>query len=409
MSKNLERIWTKDFISIFITQFLLFVAFYALLTTLPIYVIDSLNGSHSEGGLVVTVMLISAILMRPFSAKLLEIVGKKKGLVLGVVTFTLTSFLYPFVNQFIPLLIVRFIHGLSFGIVTTATGAIAADVVPASRRGAGLGYFAMAMNTALVIGPFLGLSLLQITSFQNLFIVLNLLLLVGVISSLSVKVPTYLEVNKKTISFKLELSDLIEVNALPIALISGLVGMAYGSILSFISVYANSIGLATVASYFFLIFAVVMISSRPYLGRAFDNRGPKFVLAPSLFIFALGLLFLSFSANAAMFLMAAGLVGLGYGSLLPGFQTMAVQSTSPERSGHATATFFIFYDLGIGTGSFVWGIVASILGFSKMYMVSSALVIITLLIFNQYLSWKKKAKSVKKQKLKMKVQESKYS
>ena len=202
MSKNLERIWTKDFISIFITQFLLFVAFYALLTTLPIYVIDSLNGSHSDGGLVVTVMLISAILMRPFSAKLLEIVGKKKGLVLGVVTFTLTSFLYPFVNQFIPLLIVRFIHGLSFGIVTTATGAIAADVVPASRRGAGLGYFAMAMNTALVIGPFLGLSLLQITSFQNLFIVLNLLLLVGVISSLSVKVPTYLEVNKKTISFK---------------------------------------------------------------------------------------------------------------------------------------------------------------------------------------------------------------
>ena len=176
---------------------------------------------------------------------------------LGVIVFTLTSFLYPFVDQFIHLLIVRFIHGLSFGFLTTATGAIAADVIPPSRRGAGLGYFAMAMNSALIIGPFLGLSLLQITSFRNLFIVLNLLLIVGVISSLIVKVPEFLEENKKAISFKLKFSDLIEIKALPVALISGLVGMAYGSILSFVSVYANSIGLAAVASYFFLISAVV--------------------------------------------------------------------------------------------------------------------------------------------------------
>jgi len=158
--RSLEKIWTKNFISIALTQFLVFIAFYTLLTTLPIYVINHLGGSEADGGLVVTVMLIAAIIIRPFSAKLLDIIGKKKGLVLSVTLFTMTTFFYIWIDQLIPLLVLRFIHGISFGILTTVTGAIAADVVPRSRRGAGLGYFAMAMNLALVVGPFI----LNITS-----------------------------------------------------------------------------------------------------------------------------------------------------------------------------------------------------------------------------------------------------
>src|SRR5699024_6250399 len=93
-NNNLEKIWTKDFISIASTQLLLFIAFYTLLTTLPIYVINDLGGSESDGGLVVTVMLIAAIIMRPFSAKILDLISKKKGLVISVAIFTATCFLY---------------------------------------------------------------------------------------------------------------------------------------------------------------------------------------------------------------------------------------------------------------------------------------------------------------------------
>src|SRR5699024_9081503 len=220
----------KDFISISITQFFVFIAFYTLLTTLPIYVIQQLEGTNSEGGLVVTAMLVSAILMRPFSPKILEFVGKKKGLIIGVIAFTLTNFLYLWIDQFIPLLIVRVIHGLSFGFLTTVTGAIVADIVPKSRRGAGLGYFSMAMNLALVIGPFLGLSLLEVTTFENLFIVLNIFLLIAVLCSFLVRVPSHTDPQGE-VSFKLKASDLIEKKAVPIALISGLVGMAYASIM----------------------------------------------------------------------------------------------------------------------------------------------------------------------------------
>ena len=67
-----ERIWTKNFISISLTQFLVFTVFYALLTTLPIYVTLHLGESQSSAGLVVTFMLISAIAVRPFSGKILD-------------------------------------------------------------------------------------------------------------------------------------------------------------------------------------------------------------------------------------------------------------------------------------------------------------------------------------------------
>src|SRR5699024_4963044 len=87
-----------------------------------------------------------------------------------------------------------------------------------------------------------------------------------------------------------------------------------------------------------------MIAFRPYLGRAFDEKGPRYVLIPSLLIFASGLIVLGFTETSLVLLIAAGLIGLGYGTLLPGFQTVAIQKSDSHRSGHAISTFFIFYD-----------------------------------------------------------------
>lgn len=392
---NQQEIWTKSFILISITQFLVFIAFYTLLTTLPIFVIDNLGGSQADGGLVVTVMLVAAIMVRPFSANFLDHIGKKKGLVLSVGLFTATSFLYIWTDQFTSLLMLRFFHGLSFGVITTATGAIAADIIPPARRGAGLGYFAMAMNLAVVVGPFIGLTLLQFVSFQTLFIVLSIFMVAGVISSIFVHVPNNAATANKAGKFKFSFSDLIEMKALPIALISSLVSLAYASVISFISVYSNSLGLAAAASYFFLVFAVVMLVSRPSLGRAYDTRGPKFVILPCLFLFAIGLVLLSFTTTAWMLLISAGLIGLGYGSLLPSFQSMAIQAAPSPRSSHATATFFIFYDSGIAVGSFVWGIVIAASGFQQLYILCAVLILAVMVIFNVHQAKHGKSKQSK--------------
>ncbi|WP_019376883.1 MFS transporter [Virgibacillus halodenitrificans] len=391
---NQPKIWTKSFISISLTQFLVFIAFYLLLTTLPIYVINNLDGSEAEGGLVVTVMLIAAIIVRPFSANLLDKVGKKKGLVGSVSIFTATTFLYIWVDSLTPLLFIRFFHGLSFGVITTATGAIAADIIPASRKGAGLGYFAMAMNLAVVVGPFIGLSLLQFVSFKTVFIILSIIMVTGVFCSMLVQVSPGTENMDTKPAKNFSIHQLIEVKAIPIALISSIVSLSYASIISFISVYADSLGLASAASFFFLVFAVVMILSRPSFGRAFDTKGPRVVIIPCLLIFAVGLIVLSFTQTALLLLVAAGLIGLGYGTLLPSFQTMSIQTASVARSGHATATFFMLYDAGIALGSFIWGAVVAGFGFKNLYLICAALVVITAILFNFYYTKANKKQNV---------------
>src|SRR5699024_2147543 len=83
---------------------------------------------------------------------------------------TITTYFYFWLDTFIPLIILRFVHGITFGILTTATSAIAANIVPEARRGAGMGYFAMAMNIADVAGPFIGLTLLLYISFKQFFL-----------------------------------------------------------------------------------------------------------------------------------------------------------------------------------------------------------------------------------------------
>src|SRR5699024_11636186 len=117
-----------------------------------------------------------------------------------------------------------------FAIVTTATGAIVANTIPESRRGAGMGYFAMAMYIAIVTVTFIGLTLLSISSFRVLFIVLDVLMLVGIICAISVRTSEPAAVkstetkNIKKERISLKWSDLIEVSAIPIAIVSGLVG-----------------------------------------------------------------------------------------------------------------------------------------------------------------------------------------
>lgn len=393
-----QPIWTKSFIGISMTQLMIFMVFYALLTTLPLYVINELGGSGADGGLVVTVMLVAAILVRLISAKILDKTGMKIGLVLGVVAFALTTCVYIWIDGFAPLLILRFIHGLSFGLVSTATGAIAANVVPRERHGEGIGYFAMAANLAVVLGPFVGLTLLQFVSFQTLFVSLSIITFAAVLFAILVTVPLPQEgnVKPKPTQRKFSINDLIETKALPISLIAALTSFAYASIISFISVYSDSIGLSEVASYFFLVYAVAMLVSRPYVGKRFDKLGPSSVVIPGLLFFAIGLGMLSFAGNAWLLLLSAAIIGLGFGTVTPSLQTMAVQSTSPSRSDHATATYFTFFDTGIAAGSFVLGLLVSSVGFQKLYLICAVLILVVIGIYLLVQSRQKKLSSSEK-------------
>lgn len=370
-----QRIWTKSFIGVSMTQLVLFMVFYGLITTLPLYVINHLGGSGADAGLVVTAMLAAAIVIRVFSAKILDVTGMKKGLVLGVAAFALTTFFYIWIEGFIPLLTLRFIHGLSFGLVTTATGAIVANVVPRERHGEGIGYFSMSANVAIVLGPFLALTLLQYVSYKTLFAVLSVLVIGAVVFAALVQLEEGKREALQQEKRKFSINDFIETKALPVSLLGALASFVYAGIISFVPVYAESLGLTEAAGYFFLVYAAAMIISRPYFGKRFDMLGPNYVVIPGLLIFAVGLTLLSFTESSLMLLVTAAVIGLGFGTITPSFQTMAVQTTIPSRSGQATATYFTFFDTGIAAGSFVLGLLVSIAGFQMLYLLCAVFVL----------------------------------
>ncbi|GAE25946.1 antibiotic resistance protein [Halalkalibacter wakoensis JCM 9140] len=378
MKASKQPIWTKDFLCVAFVNLIIFIAFYALLTTLPIYVVYQLGGTEAQAGLVVTVMLVAAILIRPFSGNLLQRFGKRNVLIVSTIFFTVTSFLYTWVDQFLPLLILRFLHGFSFAILTTATSTLATDIVPSERRGEGLGYFTMFLNVAIVVGPFAGLMLIQHISFQQFFLFLSCFVIMSIICSMLLSTKGIPKPIKNTVKRRLSIHQLFETKALPFAFIISLVSFAYAAILSFISVYAIEIHLEQLSGYFFIVLAITMLVSRPYLSRLFDQRGPKIVILPSLLVFASGFTLLAVSQSAWLFLLAAGVIGVGYGSLMPLLLSLATERVDSSRTGHATATFFTLYDIGVAVGAFWLGLLVPMIGFSNMF---HALAIFVLLIF----------------------------
>ncbi|RST59014.1 MFS transporter [Siminovitchia terrae] len=392
-----QPIWTKSFISLFCTNLSVFIVFYGLTATLPLYATGILNKTDQEAGLLMSIFLLSAIIVRPFTGKILDLVGKRRMLLFSLVLYLLCTVLYYFIDPFGLLLALRFLHGIGFSIATTACGAIAADIIPPARRGTGLGYFTMSTNLGVVLGPLIALSLIQAYSFDMLFIILSLLMITGALFSLIV--PAHKQQNGAKAKRRMSFNDLFERKAVPIGFLACLTGLSYASILSYLSIYAQGKNLLGMTSSFFLVFAAVMLLARPFTGRLFDLKGPQYVLYPGLVLFIVGLIMLAFTNSATTFLLAGGFVGLGYGSLVPSMQTLAIQSVPIERSGYATATFYTFFDGGIALGSYIFGIIAAAKGYQSIYLISSILVccvFLLLMILKPNKQDRKAADTVKK-------------
>jgi len=388
--KTKEPIWTRSFISLFFTNLSIFIIFYGLISTLPLYAKDVLNRSDEEAGSLMSIFLLSAIIVRPFTGKVLDVFGKRKMLWISIVLYTICTGLYYFIEPLQGLLVLRFIHGIFFSIVSTAAGSLAVDNIPTARRGAGLGYFVMSTNLALVLGPLIGLFLIQRYSFDVLFIVISILMAIGV--GISLTIPDKMSPHASPVVKKMVLGDLFERKALPVSMTALVVSFSYASVLAYLSIYSQEKGLLGLTSTFFLVFAAIMLLTRPFTGRIFDEKGPQYILIPGFISFIIGYVLLSYMDSAPLFLISGAFLGFGYGCIVPSLQALAMQSTKHERSGYATATFFTFFDGGIAIGSFVFGLIAVKTSYPVIYLLSAAIIAVLCIVY-VLKEWKKKSPS----------------
>ncbi|WP_276210938.1 MFS transporter [Heyndrickxia coagulans] len=387
------KLWTKDFIIVSTANFFLYFTFYLLMATVTLFATDRFHASPSVAGLASGIFVVGVLVARLFAGKSIDRIGRKKMLYAGFIAILIISLFYFVTNQLSVLLAVRFLNGAALGIASTATGTIVAGIIPNERRGEGTGYYALSVTLAAAVGPFVGMFLIQHASFNMVFALCLVLLALSFISALFLKVPK-VELSKADLEKMkgLKISNFFEPKVFPIAIISAFVGLGYSSILSFLTSYAKEMNLVDISSFFFIVYAVTVLVSRPFTGRWFDTKGENFVMYPSFLLFAAGLVLLNQADSGLLILLAGIFVGLGYGTFSASGQAIAVKVSPKNRIGLATSTFFIFLDAGVGVGPFLLGLLVPFAGYHGLYAIMA--VVLVLCVFLYYFVHGKKAASM---------------
>lgn len=381
MNATVTPLWTKSFLLCLANNLFLFIFYFAQTTILPIYILKELGGSVTQAGLTLTLFMVSAILIRPFSGLIIDKLRQHRTLIISATMFCFIAFGYLFISNMTSLYILRLIHGVWFSILTTVCVPVVNQFIPDSRRGEGMGYYAMSVNLGIVLGPLIGLSLIPYLSYTMVTAVLVAMIFIGYIFCFLIPVQEVKQPDSEAKKTKLGLSDFVEKKSLTVALMVMMISFSYASIMSFIAPFASSIHLMQYAGLFFVVFAISMMSLRPITGKIYDRKGPQYVIYPAVLTFSLGLLVLSQIHTLTGFMLAAVLIGLGFGSAQPCLQTLAIQCAPKHRIGYATSTFYTCYDIGIAIGSLVVGMMITKQSFSFAFIICATLTALSLLYF----------------------------
>lgn len=367
----MERLWTKNYIMLTITALLLFSGFYLLMPTLPIF-IKQLGGSESQVGFIIGVFTISAVILRPIVGGLMDRYGRRVFIISGLLFFAITMYFYDWVTGIIFLVVLRILHGIGWAIATTSIGTAVTDVIPQSRRGEGMGWYGLAMTLGMALGPIVGLWVVKSFSFHYLFLLCTVLAIMALILAVGTKIPIVQGTEKKPISF-------FEKTVLPVAIVTFFLSLTFGGITTFLPLFAANIQVN--AGAFFLVYAVTLIVIRPIAGKVSDKYGEGIIIVPALFIMIIALFVLAMTKGLVGIVITAILYGIGFGSAQPALQVATIRLAPPEKRGVANATFFTAFDLGIGLGSIILGVVSQLKGYQMLFIICAVSGFVSLLIF----------------------------
>lgn len=372
-NSNVENIFSKDFIIIWFANFFIFLGFQMTLPTIPIFV-NELGGSEQLIGIIVGIFTFSALLFRPYAGHALENKGRGKIYIIGLALFVVSVGSFGLITSMVMLIVLRIIQGIGWGFSTTASGTIATDLIPPNRRGEGMGYFGLSGNLALAFGPALGLTLADFISFTQLFFTCAALGLTALVLALNIK---YQKVDESPNKTKPARFDVVEKTAVNPSILLFFITLTFGGITSFLPLYAEEKGIIGI-QFYFISYALFLMISRVFAGRIYDKKGDMYVIPPGTILIFIAMLLLSWLPNMPMMLVAGALYGLGFGSVQPALQAWAVDKAPKNRKGMANATFFSFFDLGVGVGAILFGQLAFMFNYGLIYIVAACSVLIAL-------------------------------
>jgi len=383
------KLWNRSFILLALGNLFMVIGFYFLMPTLPVYVVDIIGAHKHDVGYILAAYTISALIIRPFTGMAIDIWGRKWIYIGSFALFSLILGIYPLMHSLAMLLLLRFIHGFAWGITTTSGSTSVVDIIPVQKRGRGIGYFGMSFTISMALGPLIALYILALSGFTTMFITAAMFAFIGLIMIFFVKFP---KTHLHTGPIRITGDRFIEKTSMPVAIPQILFGMTYGSVISFITLFAKEINIDKTGQ-FFIIIAIGIFLSRLFTGQIFDSRGPYLLMIAGFVISIVGFFLLALLQTTFGFLISAFFIGIGSGILMPTIQTMVNNMVGITRRGAANATISTAFDLGIGMGSLLLGFLSEIIGLANMYLSCTILLLgglaFYLLYVNRFYNFKR--------------------
>lgn len=385
-----DRLFTKSFFCILGANFLLFFAFYLLMPVLPFYLQECFHTSNGVVGIILSCYTVAALLVRPFAGYILDIFSRKPLYLFTYLLFTIIFGGYIVAASIAMVVFFRVIHGFAFGIVTVSGNTIVIDIMPASRRGEGLGYYGLANNIAMAIGPMVGLFLHDYFSFNIIFLFSIISGSVGLVLASQVKTKSLVANSNNA---PVSLDRFLLVKGIPAGIALLMLSIPYGVTSTYIALYAKELNLSISSGLFFTFMAMGMMISRLFSGRLVDKGFITQVITVGIIdvVFCYFMLALCPLISSAfhpiinvVFLSIAFLVGAGFGIMFPAFNTLFVCLGKHNQRGTATSTYLTAWDVGIGIGLVCGGVISQKYSFSVVYILGTLLCIISLFFFCFY-------------------------
>ena len=294
----------------------------------------------------ISLFALAALIARPLSGKLTDIIGRIPIMVIGVLVCVVIGFLYPISTALIWFFSLRFFHGFSSGFKPTATTTYLADIIPTNKRGQAMGILGMSGSLGMGIGPFFGSWVAQSFNTTVMFYLSSIVALMSITVLFGMKETLD---NKKLFRLKyltINKNDLFDKNVLSPVIVMFLTIFSFGIILNIIPDFTDFLGIEN-RGFFNLIFIITSIIVRFFGGSFSDKFGRIFTLRVGVFILMFAMIFLAFVNTKTEFVIAAVLIGISTGINSPTIFAWNTDLANKHAMGKSMSSLFIGLEFGI--------------------------------------------------------------
>ncbi len=361
-------------------NFMLFFAFYVLTPLLPLYLSERFGTSNDMIGIVLSGYTLAALIIRPLSGYVIDSYSRKKVLMLCMSVFFVFFFGYIAAGTLLMFAVVRTLHGAPFGAVTVANSTVAIDVLPASRRNEGIGYYGLSNNLAMAIAPSIGIYIYRLTgNFMVLFWIALIVAGLGMLCDSTVQLPAKAVVKNKD---KLSLDRFFLTKAWMLAINIAFFGLCWGVLSNFLALYSKQeLGITSGTGTYFMLLAVGLFASRLQGAKSLRAGQLTQNAAVGVVISLVGYTLFVSMRNEVGYYLSALLIGLGNGHMYPAFLNMFISIANHNERGTANSSILISWDSGFGLGVLLGGVLSQYFGFVATFWVVAGFNALGVLMF----------------------------